>query len=221
MTKTQFHSRLEELVSEHSSANAFSTKVGIGNSLIRKYLAGAMPGIDKAAQIAAATGVRLEWLITGKGPKGLNPDESQLNTELSTQLAWVPRLDVQASAGKGSFVISEDIIETIGFQKNWLHRRGINQKYARALTVRGDSMEPTLRDDDLLVVDTSINEIRDNALYVVVLGGLVLVKRVQLKRNGSLTLISDNDKFAPEEVPATEADTLQIAGRVMWFGRCI
>ena len=82
-------------------------------------------------------------------------------------------------------------------------------------------MEPTIRDGDVLLVDTSINAVRDNAIYVVVLGGLVLVKRLQIKRDGSLRLISDNDRFEPEDVPASEAADIHVAGRVMWYGRSI
>lgn len=36
---------------------------------MRKYLNGSTPGVDKAAQIAEANGVRLEWLATGSGPQ--------------------------------------------------------------------------------------------------------------------------------------------------------
>ncbi|PTW61383.1 peptidase S24-like protein [Breoghania corrubedonensis] len=82
-------------------------------------------------------------------------------------------------------------------------------------------MEPTIRDGDVLLVDTSINAVRDNAIYVVVLGGLVLVKRLQIKRDGSLRLISDNDRFEAEDVPANEASDIHVAGRVMWYGRSI
>ncbi|MBX8800706.1 helix-turn-helix transcriptional regulator [Ochrobactrum sp. MR28] len=82
-------------------------------------------------------------------------------------------------------------------------------------------MEPTIRDGDVLLVDTSITSVYDNAIYIVVYNGHVLVKRVNLKRDGALTIISDNDRHPPEEVPLAEVPDLHIAGRVMWFGRSI
>ncbi|MXN99402.1 helix-turn-helix transcriptional regulator [Shinella zoogloeoides] len=82
-------------------------------------------------------------------------------------------------------------------------------------------MEETIRDGDVLLIDTSINRIKDNAIYIVVYGDMVLVKRVHGRLNGSLQLISDNPRYPPEEVTSAEVDQLNIAGRVMWFGRTI
>ena len=82
-------------------------------------------------------------------------------------------------------------------------------------------MEPTIRDGDILVVDTSITTVRDNSIYIIVYSGNVLVKRVHLRRDGSLTLISDNDRYPPEDVPLDEVPDLHIAGRLMWYGRSI
>lgn len=62
-----FVARLRILVDEHKSIRAFAGKVGVGDSVIRKYLDGSSPSIDKAAAIAAGSGVSLEWLITGQG----------------------------------------------------------------------------------------------------------------------------------------------------------
>jgi phage repressor protein C with HTH and peptisase S24 domain len=89
------------------------------------------------------------------------------------------------------------------------------------LTARGDSMEETIRDGDVLLVDTSIDRVRDNSIYVVVYGDMVLVKRIHGRINGSLQLISDNARYPAEEVSKSEVDLLHIAGRVMWFGRSI
>lgn len=40
----------------------------MGDSLLRKYLAGAEPGLEKVKLIADAADVRLEWLATGEEP---------------------------------------------------------------------------------------------------------------------------------------------------------
>ncbi|WP_222361224.1 helix-turn-helix transcriptional regulator [Rhizobium leguminosarum] len=137
------------------------------------------------------------------------------------EIAFIQRLDVQASAGTGALVVSDDTVDILGFNRNWLRERSINAAAARILDVKGDSMEPTIRDGDILVVDTSINQVRDNAIYVIIYAGNVLVKRVHIKRDGSLTLISDNERYPREDVPIAEVPDLHIAGRVMWFGRSI
>lgn len=51
------------------STSAFARKCGISESLLRKYLLGAMPSSDRSAAIAEACGVTADWLITGREPK--------------------------------------------------------------------------------------------------------------------------------------------------------
>ena len=215
MAEETFADRLKVLIGDQS-ANSFAREVDIGESSLRKYLAGATPGIDKVAQIARIKDVTLDWLINGKEP---NKDDHQSTNQ--SDFTLVPRLDVQASAGNGALAQSEEPVDFLAFQESWLRERNIKPRFARVLTARGDSMEPTIRDGDVLLVDTSITSVYDNAIYIVVYNGHVLVKRVNLKRDGALTIISDNDRHPPEEVPLAEVPDLHIAGRVMWFGRSI
>ncbi|RXF75202.1 helix-turn-helix transcriptional regulator [Hansschlegelia zhihuaiae] len=176
-----------------------------------------MPRADTAARIAKAEGVRLEWLVSGEGPKG-----SQESPGLAPDLTLIPRLDVEAAAGTGSLAVNEEPVALLAFDTEWLRRRGINPKNAHVLTARGDSMEPTIRSGDILLVDTSIDRIEDAGIYIVRVGGLLLLKRIHVKMNRSLTLISDNKEvYPPEEISADEAVDLYVAGRVMWFGRSI
>lgn len=50
------------------SGLAFAQKCGFSDSLLRKYLAGSIPGADKLVAIARAGGVSVDWLATGEGP---------------------------------------------------------------------------------------------------------------------------------------------------------
>lgn len=219
--------RLRELVGDQS-VNGLAKQWGLSGTGLRAYIEGSIPSADKAARIAEKAGVSLVWLVTGVGPKERNQEVSHPEISgvhgtfhIGDDFAMVPRLVVQASAGPGSLVEHEDAIDMIAFQASWLRRRGINPQSARALTVRGDSMEPTIRSGDVLLVDTSRDHIEDNGIYVVVAGGLVLVKRVHPRLDGSIRLISDNQSYPPEDVrPGTDID-FHVAGRVMWFGRAI
>jgi phage repressor protein C with HTH and peptisase S24 domain len=232
---TTFQQRLEQLIGDES-VHAFGKRAGINDTSMRAYLKDTMPGLDKLVLIAEAGGVTLDWLARGVGRRGAQgePDfivsgpggEVMLTAEAKStammqDFALVPRLDVQASAGDGRLAGSDDPLEYLAFQRGWLKGRGINPAKARILTARGDSMEETIRDGDVLLIDTSIDRIKDNAIYIVVYGDMVLVKRVHGRMNGSLQLISDNPRYPPEEVMAGEVDQLNIAGRVMWFGRTI
>jgi phage repressor protein C with HTH and peptisase S24 domain len=234
MGKT-FQERLEEAIAGES-VHAFGKRAGINDTSMRAYLKDTMPGLDKLVAIAEAADVTLDWLARGVEPKR-NIHRSAGDSDLvirtadgvalpleaksSEGFALIPRLDIQASAGNGRVALSEEPLEYLAFQANWLRGRGINPAAARVLTARGDSMEETIRDGDVLLVDTSIDRVLDNSIYVVVYGDMVLVKRIHGRINGSLQLISDNPRYPVEEVSKGEVDDLKIAGRVMWFGRSI
>jgi phage repressor protein C with HTH and peptisase S24 domain len=232
-----FGARLREAIGSES-INAFAKRCDIPEATLRGYLKGKYPNADKALRIADETQVDFEWLISGRGSKAREnasnghdvaiwrPSEGevayfQAKQAHSPEFALVPRLDVQASAGGGRLAFSEDPLEYLAFQSSWLRTRGINPASARILSARGDSMEETIRDGDVLLVDTSIDRVKDNAIYVVSYGDMVLVKRIHGRINGSLQLISDNPKYPAEEVSPGEVAMLNIAGRVMWFGRSI
>lgn len=227
MPESTFADRLRIAVGSESVL-AFAKRCEEPESTMRSYFEGRIPKADVAMKIADATSVNVEWLVLGRGPQikalfepTMEGQSIDLRGRTVSDFAFVQRLDVRASAGSGAVAIHEDTVELLAFQNDWLKSRHIRPEHARVLTAKGDSMEPTIRDGDVLLVDTSINSVRDNAIYIVVFNGNVLVKRVNLKRDGSLVLISDNDRHAAETVPLNEVPDLHIAGRVMWFGRSI
>ncbi len=69
MEQSGLAARLQELVDGSRSENAFANLVGVSGTMLRKYLTGSEPGVAIAARIAQRTGVRLDWLILGEGPK--------------------------------------------------------------------------------------------------------------------------------------------------------
>lgn len=69
-------------------------------------------------------------------------------------------------------------------------------------------MEPTIRDGTVLLVDTSVQEFKDNGIYIVVDGGMVLVKRVNQSINGSVSLISENPLYPTKIIEPQQQDQL-------------
>ncbi|MCD2472737.1 S24 family peptidase [Jiella sp. MQZ9-1] len=133
-----------------------------------------------------------------------------------TAVVLLPRLEVQMSAGSGLVPADEAVRGLMAFQASYLRAIGVNPRHAYVLPVSGDSMVPTLCDQDLVVIDTSIDRVVDDALYAVVHGGSVRVKRVQLARDGSVILSSDNKDagYRDERIPASDLHELKIVGRV-------
>lgn len=220
----QTRERLSEVIGRIGSLVKAGEVAGVSDEQVARWRDGkAKPNFYGIAALTYAAGKTLDWLITGE-ESAATSSRSQVPVRRKDDLpgfTLVPRLDVQASAGNGAVALSEEPIDFLAFQENWLRARHINPKYARVLTAKGDSMEPTIRDGDILLVDTSIDRVRDNSIYIVVYNGLVLVKRMHGKFDGAMTLISDNAMYPPETIAPYDVPSLHVAGRVMWFGRSI
>lgn len=132
----------------------------------------------------------------------------------ASKVSWVdiPRLPLHASAGPGAAVEGEDAIGSFRFSARWLRDQGLQPGRLSAIAVRGDSMEPTLRDGDEILVDQTPRAWRDG-IHVVRLDGTLVVKRLDTSRPGQVRLLSDNDVYQP--IDCAEHDC-EVLGRVVW-----
>ncbi|MCJ2186142.1 S24 family peptidase [Novosphingobium beihaiensis] len=126
----------------------------------------------------------------------------------------VPRLTIGASAGPGALPGGEGAFDVLRFSARWLRSMGLQADALSAIAVTGDSMEPTLRDGDEILVDRSAGGLRDG-IHVVRLGDALLVKRLDTGRPGLIVLLSDNPAYRPIECRPEE---VQVIGRVVWKG---
>jgi hypothetical protein len=128
----------------------------------------------------------------------------------------VPRLSLGASAGPGALTGigagEEQPIGAFRFSTQWIRQQGLDPAQLTAILVTGDSMEPTLRDGDEILVDRSARGLRDG-VYVVRVGDGLLVKRLDLGQPGHIVLISDNQVYRPFQLAH---DDLEVIGRVVW-----
>ncbi len=119
--------------------------------------------------------------------------------------------DVHAAGGIGEEIFDE-ATDRVMIAADDLPR---NLDLERVVAIRalGCSMEPTIRTDDILVLDLDQAEPREGALFVVRTGTGLVVKRLQ-QDGGAWTMVSDADDRDPR--PVAEED--RIVGRVVWFG---
>ena len=132
-----------------------------------------------------------------------------------TRLVQVPRLEIAASAGPGRLVDREEA-GALHYDPAELARLGVAPGDASEIAVSGDSMEPTLRDGDRILVDRGQRRVgARQAIWVIRLGDVLRVKRL-VSDGASLRLVSDN---APEEVHP--AATVEVVGRVVALRRAL
>jgi phage repressor protein C with HTH and peptisase S24 domain len=224
-----FVGRLQLVVQQWPSADRLAKATGVSPSAFRKWLRGvAEPSRDRLVALAEAAGVNVSWLAQGEGPqpdlvsmamRARSSDASELTGYLSPlQYLLLPTKPEAAAAGGGSQV-AKTPTEFIGFRRDWLRATfGLEPDDLRLEIAIGESMEPYLRNGDLLLVDTTDQSIRNFGVYVIEARGERLVKRVQRKFDGSLILISDNKLYQPELIPSDLAKEVHVVGRVIWRG---
>lgn len=171
---------------------------------------------DEELKKAAAT------LVVAEAERILERAEAGVVDELPDGFVLVPRVDVEAAAGKGALTGAAGVLDHMAFRADFVRRvlKADPDKLV-LVTAVGDSMEPAVRAGDLLLVDTGVERIVDDAIYVLVKHGDLVVKRVQQHFDGTVTVRSDNPAYDDEALDADAAAGISVAGRLRWIGRMI
>ena len=144
---------------------------------------------------------------------------TSLKQKLSEDFVTVPRYDVEACAGYGAVINSEQIVDYLAFRSTWVRSLGVSPNNMALIEVRGDSMEPTLSNGDLVLLNTRCISVQENAIYVIKNDGVLRIKRIQVRMDGSAVIKSDNPRYEPEEIDSLTAENLDVVGLVVWSGR--
>lgn len=129
-------------------------------------------------------------------------------------LAMIPLLDVKLAAGAGAVEEGEKVLEELAFKRAWIKTKlKANVADLRILQVKKDSMEPTLYDGDLVMIDLSKRTIRHDQIYALREGEERIVKRLCMKGEGLVEICSDNPHYKRRIVRAAD---VEIIGKVVW-----
>jgi transcriptional regulator with XRE-family HTH domain len=133
------------------------------------------------------------------------------------EFADIKRLDVKVAAGHGCIPHLEEELGSLKFRRAFLRSAGVSEANAVVITVKGASMEPTIPDGAVLLVNRANREPRPNAIYVFHRPGNGLVVKRVVKSAGQWVARSDNDdRDAFPDFPFEEGITL--IGRAVWVG---
>ena len=206
-----FKERLKSVIGDQS-VRAFSQSIGVPDRTIRDYLHGnTYPTLDRLSTISDGANVDLAWLATGE-TRHLTAVPA-----VSSKHVEVFQYDFSASAGPGCLVISEDPVAKFELSKEWLIRQGLNGKKLAVVPVCGDSMEPTLIDEDLMLV-VLIDDPREarDGVCVIRIDDEVMVKRVQYDfMNDGYHITSDNTSYRTFFIGSEFEGRFTILGRMV------
>ena len=135
----------------------------------------------------------------------------------------VPRYDISASMGPGTEPPEMNmVVEHMRLDAGWVRQ---NLAYTslenlKLICGRGDSMSPTIRNGDALLVDSGVTSVEADAIYFFMMRGQHHVKRIQRNLDG-LTIISDNSQYREIDVPGNREADIQVLAQIIywWNGR--
>lgn len=164
-------------------------------------------------------GFNANWLLCGQG--SMRNDVATVKetaSEYNGDFVYIPRMvPVEVSTGHGSEPQQDIALQNHAFRREWIAARGLQARNLAIVTAKGDSMEPTISNDDIMLVDTSQNAFSQDGVYVVRLDGHLFAKRLQM--GGSRILIVSDNKLYKDVPVNTDADDLKIIGKAVWIGR--
>lgn len=203
------------LSSEHPNRKIFDKDVASALGMSKESLShlkkkNGVP-YEQITKFCAKRKISINWILFEQLPKSLEEE-----TEKYTRIKHFTRIN--ASAGGGSFNYDEDY-EYLSIDKKLLDSlyksNNSNPNAIAALNVMGDSMEPTLLDREVILFDKDNLDVSKGGIFIVSTNAGLFVKRVALKVDGALELISDNRSYNSEIIVPDELDAIRLLGKVI------
>lgn len=178
---------------------AVASSLGIDRSTYAKYESGqSEPNFEMLNKISALFGTTLDLLITGTSAPS------------STGGKWIPVLgDVAAG------IPIEAVEDIVDYEEIDAALAATGDFFG--LRIKGSSMEPRIREGDVVIVRKQDDADTGDTAVVMVNGDSATVKRIKKEPDGSLVLIPNNpaydaQHFSPAEI---EDKPVHIIGKVV------
>lgn len=221
--------------------HAWGRRRGLDKSFIANCLRGTgRPQKKNLDRLVKASGISEEWWLNGDlpppapkhhvvmshysgiGKTGAMANAHKIEQPPSDYVAIPLYNGVRAAAGAGSIVEHEQPDDMLMFKEDWVRvELGVSPKDLYLIHVTGDSMEPTLRAGDVILVNRMAVRPDREGVYILRMNGMLLVKRLQAMPGGRVRVISDNAAFSSFDVTTDDlgSDDITVIGRVVWVGR--
>lgn len=132
---------------------------------------------------------------------------------------FVPKAKAKLGAGY-SLEVSSEVESLLAFRKDFLLRIG-NSSRLVLFDVRGRSMEPTIFENDTVLLNTAETEVVSGKVYGIRIEDELCVKRLR-REPGVIVVSSDNREEGEFKINiADDHHGFAVIGRVRWIGRVV
>ncbi len=150
---------------------------------------------DNAIKVSMYLGVNLDWLVNGKGP--IDTQEAPEDDE-PNDVVYIPQYDIAFGCGMGREPTWEEqhTVHQRAYPLSFFQKKHVNPKRCMFCYIEGDSMEPTLYDGDVVLIDTSQKvDIISGKVYAFRFEDHLRIKRLYRNLKGDITVHSDNPLY--------------------------
>lgn len=121
---------------------------------------------------------------------------------------WIAHYDVRAAMGGGQIPHDyPEMLQDVRVSPQHLREMGVEFKehfHLKMVTGWGQSMAPTIKHRDPLLVDISIREFVGDGIYMFSWEGHLYIKRLQWIGDDQIKMLSDNERHPPQTIRADE-----------------
>ncbi len=173
-------------------------------------------GEKKARALEAQAKMPPFYLDSENGEPPAKRTAKILNADNSEDFVAIKRVDFKLSAGVTGFSIEylNGDRAPIFFRRDWIEKRGYKPESLHALPIAGQSMETSMYEGDLVVVNVDDTKPVDGEVFAVNYEGELVIKRM-IREGGIWYLASDNPDKRRFPNKACHEDCF-IIGRVVY-----
>lgn len=218
----QIIARMKEALGFHTQS-ALADELGVRRAAVSDAKRQNRIPAEWLLKLCRGRGLNPNWLETGQGDTYIRPAvvcevRGGYGARSPEGYDFVPMVEAGFAAHGGGLETQPRVLALYAFRREWLLRKG-RVESMRLVRVTGESMEPTLEDNDMVLVDLSRTDILVGRIYAVRMDNEIVVKRLE-KKPGKLVLVSDNRAlYEPLEIDLGEYVNVEVLGRVVWMAR--
>lgn len=207
--------RLEAAVQMFNTKREAADTLGISTDQLARYTKGAVsPPLAVLMRLSAAKGISLDWLATGHGSMR-HGDPVATIRPAGPQARGVPIYDAALSLGQGRLNGDAPVVGYLDLPDAYV-RDVLHAPPGKVIVAycSGDSMAPTIKDRDLVLIDTAATTFSRDDLYAFSFKDEGYIKRLQ-RAGDAIVVHSDNPAYTDWSVTGSDLRELRVIGRVV------
>ena len=178
--------------------------LGVTRATVSRYISGGLQGKS------------VPYDRTASYMRNLGLDPTPFFGQDTQDYIHIPWMEAEASMGGGSAVVSKKIRSHMSFRADWILAKG-NPKNMAVINAGGNSMAPTIPDDSIVLINEGkAHPAIDGKIYFVCYGEDIFIKRLKVKNERVVAIISDN---GPKEDELEPEKHFEILGQAIWYGK--